>query len=63
VLQILQWEDAGRDAVVVVVLALEKCDICLMHTVCLDILKVVVVVLLSKCGIAERILKGIGPFR
>lgn len=39
---------ASRDAVVVVH-ALDKCGICLMHAMCLAILKAVVVVLLSKC--------------
>ena len=48
-LQILRWEKASRDAVVVVVLTLEQRGICLMHTMCLDTLKVVVVVLLLKC--------------
>lgn len=45
-LRILWWEKASGDAVVVVVVALEKCGICLMH---INALTVVVIVQFSKC--------------
>lgn len=55
-LQNLWWEKASGYAVVVVV-ALEKCGMCLMH---INTLIVVVIVQLSKCQIAEG--KGMSPF-
>lgn len=45
-LQILWWEKASGDAVVVAVLALENCGMCLMH---INTLTAVVIVQLSKC--------------